>query len=87
VITTVGLAMSRKTVIVSVPVLPAVSVAVTVIVFEPATSAIPNAPEKVVPVTVAVPDFAFAAFDHPTLASARLSEALTPRATDEPVVT
>jgi hypothetical protein len=94
VIVTDGPTVSRVTVIVSVEVFPAVSVAVTVIVFLPnssestemgALSEIELSLQVVVP--VAVPDVELVEFVHVTLATATLSEAVPLRATDELDVT
>ncbi len=84
VIVAVGAVLSRFTVITSVPVLPAASVAVTVITLSPALREIPLMVHDVVP--VAVPDPPVAAFCQVTLATARLSDALPPRLTVAPVV-
>jgi hypothetical protein len=66
-------------VIVSTPVFPEPSCAVTVIAFAPETSAIPVTPQLVVP--AAVPDPPVAAFTHVTDVTAMLSEAVPPRST------
>jgi hypothetical protein len=80
VISTAGATESCLIVIVSVLVLPAVSVTVTVMALSPATSAIGATVQEVVPVTT--PTAPFAALTQVTVATPTLSEAVPPSAID-----
>ena len=83
VIATVGAVVSKVTVTLSVAVLPAASLAVTVSTFVPACRTIPLAVQLVVPLDVPLPPRLFA---HVTCVTPTLSDAVPPRVRGELLV-